>query len=386
MGWGSRRRPARRRRATQRSETPYEGRGCARPETLGKSAACAWALPQGRAAFALTAPPPREVGVGRGHRGPLGYLPLDGVPGRAPTSPVTEGGDHELVLTPPAPARRARSDRRREAVTAAAIDLLTTALVEQPRRIGKPLREELTGRWSARRGICRASTASATSARGGRDPYRAPSSRVQIRVTPTSRPGSSVAYVAGMASRFADWEEDHRRREAKVVAALASEGDLPAVIELADAHSGVAGSWACWLAHDLSEHGRALFVAGVDGTPAGYGRVRYFSPPELSPANTAPAGWYLGGLVVAPVWRDRGAGAALTLARVEWVAGRADEVWYYANAANTVSIALHTAVGFEEVTRDFAVPGLSFKGGVGVLYRMRLGAEHRPGGRPSVQR
>jgi mRNA interferase RelE/StbE len=66
---------------------------------------------------------------------------------------VSEQGDYELVLTPP--ARRALSDRLPEAVAAAVIDFLTTALVEQPRRVGKPLREELTGLWSARRGTYR---------------------------------------------------------------------------------------------------------------------------------------------------------------------------------------------------------------------------------------
>jgi len=66
---------------------------------------------------------------------------------------VSEEGDYELVLTPP--ARRALSDRLPEAVAAAVIDFLTTALVEQPRRVGKPLREGLTGLWSARRGTYR---------------------------------------------------------------------------------------------------------------------------------------------------------------------------------------------------------------------------------------
>lgn len=62
-------------------------------------------------------------------------------------------GSYELVLTPP--ARRALTDRLPEAVATAVIDFLTTALVEQPRRVGKPLREELTGLWSARRGTYR---------------------------------------------------------------------------------------------------------------------------------------------------------------------------------------------------------------------------------------
>ncbi|MHB2023547.1 MAG: type II toxin-antitoxin system RelE family toxin [Mycobacteriales bacterium] len=66
---------------------------------------------------------------------------------------MSEHGDYELVLTPP--ARRALSGRLPEAVAAAVIDFLTTALVEQPRRVGKPLHQGLAGLWSARRGTYR---------------------------------------------------------------------------------------------------------------------------------------------------------------------------------------------------------------------------------------
>lgn len=66
---------------------------------------------------------------------------------------MIEKGNYELVLTPP--ARRALTDRLPEAVAAAVIDFLTTALVRNPRRVGKPLRAELTGIYSARRGTYR---------------------------------------------------------------------------------------------------------------------------------------------------------------------------------------------------------------------------------------
>jgi mRNA interferase RelE/StbE len=61
--------------------------------------------------------------------------------------------DYELVLTPP--ARRAITDRLPEAVAAAVVDFLTTALVAQPKRVGKPLRNDLVGIWWARRGTYR---------------------------------------------------------------------------------------------------------------------------------------------------------------------------------------------------------------------------------------
>jgi ribosomal protein S18 acetylase RimI-like enzyme len=177
-------------------------------------------------------------------------------------------------------------------------------------------------------------------------------------------------------SRFATFDACHRRRDADLSVRLAGEDDLAVLAQLAEAHSGATGGWAERLGADLAGGGRALFVAEVDHAVAGYGRLRWFSPPSGSPAATAPAGWYLGGLVVATERRCRGVGAALTGARVAWVAERADEVWYYANARNAVSLALHAAAGFEEVTRDFVVPGVSFDGGVGVLCRLGLRPPH----------
>lgn len=66
---------------------------------------------------------------------------------------MNAGEDYELVLTPP--ARRALTDELPEAVAAAVVDLLTTAIVREPRRVGKPLRGQLAGVWSARRGTYR---------------------------------------------------------------------------------------------------------------------------------------------------------------------------------------------------------------------------------------
>jgi len=65
---------------------------------------------------------------------------------------MTDSSSYELVLTPPA-VRAIRSGLP-EAVTAAAaaaVEFLTSSLVENPRRVGKPLRGELAGIHSARR-------------------------------------------------------------------------------------------------------------------------------------------------------------------------------------------------------------------------------------------
>jgi len=66
---------------------------------------------------------------------------------------MTEGSPYELVLTPP--AVRAIQSGLPEAVAAAVIEFLTGAPVENPSRVGKPLRGDLTGIHSARRGTYR---------------------------------------------------------------------------------------------------------------------------------------------------------------------------------------------------------------------------------------
>jgi mRNA-degrading endonuclease RelE of RelBE toxin-antitoxin system len=60
---------------------------------------------------------------------------------------------YELVLTPPA-VRAVRSGLP-EAVAAAVIEFLTGALIRNPHRVGKPLRGQLAGIHSARRGTYR---------------------------------------------------------------------------------------------------------------------------------------------------------------------------------------------------------------------------------------
>jgi hypothetical protein len=62
----------------------------------------------------------------------------------------------------------------------------------------------------------------------------------------------------------------------------------------------------------------------------------------------------------------------LTLARLDWIAGRHDQAFYFTNARNVASIELHREFGFAEVTRDFTFPGASFEGGIGVLFRAAL--------------
>jgi mRNA-degrading endonuclease RelE of RelBE toxin-antitoxin system len=66
---------------------------------------------------------------------------------------VTAPEPYELVLTPP--AVRAIQHRLPEAVASAVLEFLTGALVDNPQRVGKPLRGDLAGIYSARRGTYR---------------------------------------------------------------------------------------------------------------------------------------------------------------------------------------------------------------------------------------
>lgn len=66
---------------------------------------------------------------------------------------MSAGEGYELVLTPP--AVRAVQTGLPETVAAAVIEFMTGPLVANPRRVGKMLRRELQGIWSARRGTYR---------------------------------------------------------------------------------------------------------------------------------------------------------------------------------------------------------------------------------------
>jgi mRNA-degrading endonuclease RelE of RelBE toxin-antitoxin system len=61
--------------------------------------------------------------------------------------------DYELIVA--GPVARAIAEQLPEAAAIAVIEFLTGPLVEQPHRIGTPLRRELAGLHSARRGTFR---------------------------------------------------------------------------------------------------------------------------------------------------------------------------------------------------------------------------------------
>jgi len=150
--------------------------------------------------------------------------------------------------------------------------------------------------------------------------------------------------------------------------------DLDAVVALAveAAPERAREAWREVLEEECEHPERLLLVAEVEGELVGYGRARL-----LDAIGGAPTGYYLTGLFVRAGSRRAGVGAALTEARLRWIAERADEAWFFANARNDASIALHRRFGFEEVTRDFDVPGVTFDGGQGILFRSPLRAWRR---------
>jgi len=144
-------------------------------------------------------------------------------------------------------------------------------------------------------------------------------------------------------------------------------------------NAGQHRSWQARLAEDLGRPDSCLLVADDQGQITGYGRARRFDPPSGGPANLAPAGYYLTGLLVHPDHRGHGTGEQLTRCRMAWTATRAPEIWYFTNAANLTSQRLHQRLGFREITRDFTYPGVTFTGGTGILYCAHLDLAARGG-------
>lgn len=119
--------------------------------------------------------------------------------------------------------------------------------------------------------------------------------------------------------------------------------------------------------------GRYASVAVLDGRVVAYGKLLWMDLAADPRARAAPTGWYLSGVVVSPPFRRRGVALRLTEDRLDFLAReRAPSVWYFVNVLNRASIALHARLGFEEVTRDFAIPDITFRGGHGILFRKDL--------------
>ena len=173
-------------------------------------------------------------------------------------------------------------------------------------------------------------------------------------------------------ARFAEYEPERRGTPPPdgLTTRPATASDLPARAALRAARDGIPEASAAANFERLlarAERGEtAVRGAWVGEAPAGYGTVEHLAWEGL------PAGWYLGGVVVSPALRRRGIGARLTQERLDWVAQRGREAFYFVNARNRASIDLHAPFGFREVARDIRVPGLTFTDGIGLLFRAEL--------------
>ena len=123
------------------------------------------------------------------------------------------------------------------------------------------------------------------------------------------------------------------------------------------------------MVRSLQRPDRWLWVAASGTEIVGFGRLAGLAGDS---GSAPPAGLYLSGVSVSAGHRRRGIGRALTRTRLvhAFSVENADRVWYFANANNEASIALHREFGFVEVERPMRSAPVSFAGGVGVLFRL----------------
>lgn len=191
-----------------------------------------------------------------------------------------------------------------------------------------------------------------------------------------------MSEVHGDPRMFAEYVPHPLTREPAIVATIrtAVRADAPELARLAHQRQGgplakQLESFERGLALGPGEH--LILLAEAHGLVLGYGRASWFTRPPDAPPSCGPSGWYLGGLVVDPAVRRRGIGRRLTAARLSWLAERADEAFYSVSALNRPSIDLHAPFGFVEAARDLSMPGVSFSGGVGILFRVDFSGRRR---------
>lgn len=154
---------------------------------------------------------------------------------------------------------------------------------------------------------------------------------------------------------------------ADLILRQASLEDVPQVAAiLAARHGDPAENAIASVRERVSNPDHYCGVAQTAGQVVGFAEARWLEPLR------GPSGWYLSGIVIEPAWRRRGLARVLTENRLNWIRARATTAYYFANARNKVSVALHRHFGFVELTRDFEVAGVSFEGGEGVLFSVEV--------------
>lgn len=128
-------------------------------------------------------------------------------------------------------------------------------------------------------------------------------------------------------------------------------------------------------ARDLADNSRPesrryLCVAEHEGEVVGYGCCAFQA--GFGENTSLPTAWYLTGVNVPHRHRRRGIAASLIAHRLEWLTGRAEEVYFTTGESNLPSQLLHAPFGFEEVQRGFQT-GVGENPGEGcILYRKDL--------------
>ncbi len=114
-----------------------------------------------------------------------------------------------------------------------------------------------------------------------------------------------------------------------------------------------------WSREVFTSHtNRAVILATIDGEIAGAAKTHHHAQRD----GQAPAGHYLGGVVVGQKWRRQGAGALLTEARLTWIWERSDRAFYFTNERNNASTELHQRFGFTPILRSPRIRGISADG------------------------
>ncbi|RJT75655.1 GNAT family N-acetyltransferase [Arthrobacter cheniae] len=109
----------------------------------------------------------------------------------------------------------------------------------------------------------------------------------------------------------------------------------------------------------LMRQKRLVVVAEVGGQVVGVAKTHFHEEPD----HEAPAGHYLGGVMVKPDRRRRGIALALTEARMKWIWARDDRSYYFTNEHNAASIRLHATFGFRALGRFVSIHGVTADNG-----------------------
>jgi ribosomal protein S18 acetylase RimI-like enzyme len=80
-----------------------------------------------------------------------------------------------------------------------------------------------------------------------------------------------------------------------------------------------------------------VFVAVGDGAVIGFAIMRYFTPADDAPSNSAPEGWYLLGINVKREYRRRGIGTELIIARLKFIPNEYKKAYFFTNTKNFTS-------------------------------------------------